>query len=151
MRRKKAVDVLYIDDLVFAYEAFVARAGSLKGRVFNLGGGPACTMSLLELIAILEKDLGRKVPAGFSDWRPADQKVYVSDIRRAKAELGWIPKVELRKGSAASWSGSKHSLSRRDRPDNAAHDYSQDRNAVPRGGGDPGKWEIPGLKPSGPI
>jgi len=57
------------------------------------GLGPSFTLSLLELVDLLEKDLGRKVPVSFSDWRPADQRIHISDIRRAQKDLSWAPSV----------------------------------------------------------
>jgi len=56
------------------------------------------TMSLLELLSFLENGLGRKIPVAYGDWRPADQKVYISDIRKAHADLGWAPKVRPEEG-----------------------------------------------------
>jgi len=44
-------------------------------------------MSLLELLDMLEGLCGRKITISRSDWRPGDQKVYVSDIRKAKKEF----------------------------------------------------------------
>ncbi len=90
---KQVRDVLFVDDLVNAYHAYVERSRQLGGAVFNMGGGPKFTMSLLELLKILEAELGRKIPVTFSDWRPADQKVYISDIRHAQEALGWAPQV----------------------------------------------------------
>jgi len=55
-------------------------------------------LSLLELLAILEKKLGREIKHKFSDWRPGDQKVFVSDISKAKKEFGWEPKISAEKG-----------------------------------------------------
>ena len=91
---KQVRDVLFVDDLVEAYQAYVRRSKTLGGQVFNLGGGPAFTMSLLDLVGILETRLNRKLDISFSDWRPADQKVYVSDIRKAGKLLGWSPTVK---------------------------------------------------------
>ncbi len=95
---KQVRDVLYVDDLVRALVAFLEKAPSLRGRVFNVGGGPSFTLSLLELRNILEKALGRKVPISFSDWRPADQKVYISDIRRIREQLSWMPELTPAEG-----------------------------------------------------
>ncbi len=95
---KQVRDVLYVDDLVDAYQAYVSRSKKLKGQVFNVGGGPTFTMSLLELVALLEKQLGRKLKVTFSEWRPADQKVYISNIARAKEVLGWSPKIPPEEG-----------------------------------------------------
>jgi CDP-paratose 2-epimerase len=86
-------DVLYVDDLVRAYRAAYRRIDAAAGEIFNIGGGPASTMSLLELLDMLGELLGRRVPVGYDDWRPGDQKVYVSDIRKAARVLGWRPRT----------------------------------------------------------
>jgi len=89
---KQVRDVLWVDDLVRAYEAFLERGP--KVGVFNMGGGPEFTLSLRELVARLETRLGRAVPFARADWRPSDQKVYVSDIRHAIDTLDWRPQVD---------------------------------------------------------
>jgi CDP-paratose 2-epimerase len=52
----------------------------------------------LELVAHLERRLGRPVPVSFADWRPSDQKVYISDISKVQHELGWAPKITPEQG-----------------------------------------------------
>ena len=47
---------------------------------------------------MLQDLLGKEVPVHFSDWRPGDQPVYISDIRKAKRDLGWSPKVTVSEG-----------------------------------------------------
>lgn len=89
-------DVLYVDDLVEAYELFLK--SNLKQEVFNIGGGPENTLSLLELLELLEDLTGKRTRIKYSDWRPSDQKVYVSDTRKLKERLGWEAKVDPRKG-----------------------------------------------------
>ncbi len=91
-------DALYIDDLVDAFEAAVMHIDVTRGQIYNIGGGPDCTVSPLELVRELEELLGKRIKASFSDWRPGDQKVYVSDIRRAQRDFGWTPKTDLRTG-----------------------------------------------------
>ena len=90
---KQVRDVLFVEDLVNAYEAYVRRSKKIGGQVFNVGGGPEFTQSLLEHVDILEKQLGKKLTIRYSDWRPADQRVYISNIAKAKEALGWAPKV----------------------------------------------------------
>jgi CDP-paratose 2-epimerase len=91
-------DVLWIDDLLDAYERAIDRIEKVRGRVYNLGGGPDYTLSLLELLDLLRAQSGAPVPHGFADWRPGDQRVFVSDVRRAAAELGWQPRVTPAEG-----------------------------------------------------
>jgi len=95
---KQVRDLLFVDDLCDAYDAAVARADALRGAVFNLGGGPDHTLSLLELVAMLEELTGRPLHPRFSDWRPGDQPVFVADISRASTALGWRPLVDVRTG-----------------------------------------------------
>jgi CDP-paratose 2-epimerase len=96
---KQIRDVLYIDDLLDAYDTAIARIDRVKGGVYNLGGGPQNTMSIwTEFGPLLEKLLGKSIPVGRGDWRPGDQKVFVADIRKAEKELGWEPKVGVEQG-----------------------------------------------------
>lgn len=101
---KQMRDVLHVDDLVSAYLTAItsARPG---GRIVNLGGGPRNTLSLLELVSLLESRLDRRLPCAFADWRPGDQRVYVSSISCAAATLGWQPTISPAEGVAAlvSW------------------------------------------------
>lgn len=91
-------DILFIDDLLDAYDAAFAAPGKAVGRAFNIGGGARNVLSLLELLRYIEDRQGKTLRYRFLDWRPADQKVFVSDIRLAAAELAWEPKVTARRG-----------------------------------------------------
>jgi CDP-paratose 2-epimerase len=96
---KQIRDVLYVDDLLNAYDVAIERIDKVQGQVYNLGGGPENTMSIWsEFGPILEKLLGKKVPVARGDWRPGDQKVFVADIRKAERELDWKPKVGVEEG-----------------------------------------------------
>jgi CDP-paratose 2-epimerase len=95
---KQIRDALWVEDLVELYERAAERADAVKGEVFNVGGGPANTLSLLELVATLEDRFGRKLDPAFADWRPGDQRVFVADVRKAGRVLGWRPKVSVGEG-----------------------------------------------------
>jgi len=95
---KQVRDVLWVGDLINAFEAFLGRDFRYKGEVFNIGGGPLNTVSLLELVEVLEKYSGRKVAVKYGPWRRFDQKVYVSDISKAKKLLNWKPQVSPYEG-----------------------------------------------------
>ncbi|MGF1503526.1 MAG: GDP-mannose 4,6-dehydratase [Anaerolineae bacterium] len=95
---KQVRDVLYIDDLVALYERAIDEGELVAGEVFNVGGGPANAISLLDLLELLAELHGRPVDYSFSTWRPGDQRVYVSDTRKAAQRLGWQPAVSMRDG-----------------------------------------------------
>lgn len=88
---KQVRDLLYVDDLVKAYDSFIF--SDIKHGVWNIGGGPENTTSLLEFIDFLQKETVRKIDITFSDWRASDQKVYISDLRKIKKDLRWEPHV----------------------------------------------------------
>jgi CDP-paratose 2-epimerase len=98
---KQIRDILHVDDAVAAYIAAMERIDEVRGQVFNLGGGPENTVSLLELLDDLEQILGEPVRRSFFGWRPGDQRVYVSDIRKLERVLGWKPQLSPREGVAA--------------------------------------------------
>jgi CDP-paratose 2-epimerase len=92
-------DVLYIDDLLDVYDAAIRQVGVAAGQAYNIGGGPANTMSVwAEFGPMLEQLMGRQIPVAFDDWRPGDQRIYVSDIRKARQELAWRPQVGVAVG-----------------------------------------------------
>lgn len=97
---KQVRDVLYIGDLVRAYDAAVENIGQTRGRAYNIGGGTANTLSLLELVTLLEEQFGTKLKFDFEDWRPGDQLVYISDLRKAFEDFGWTPQVSAVEGVA---------------------------------------------------
>ena len=93
---KQVRDVLYIDDLIDAYDLVVAKREISVGRVYNLGGGPERMLSVWgEFGPLLESLLGRSLPVTYAPRRPGDQLVYCSDISRAASDLGWSPKISV--------------------------------------------------------
>ena len=76
----------------------MARIDRVGGQIFNLGGGPGNTLSLLELVAELERLTGKPLQPAFADWRPGDQPVFVADVRRAAEALDWRPRVGVHEG-----------------------------------------------------
>lgn len=91
-------DVLFIDDLVDAFLLARKNIQQISASAFNIGGGPENTISLLELLDLIEELDGKRPATGFEAWRPGDQRYYVSDCRRYNAATGWWPRVWLREG-----------------------------------------------------
>jgi CDP-paratose 2-epimerase len=91
---KQVRDVLYVDDLTEAMIRAVAAIRTTAGRVYNIGGGPANAISVwYDFRQYLQDTLGSLPKVEFREWRPGDQRVYISDIRRARREFGWQPKI----------------------------------------------------------
>lgn len=91
-------DVLYVDDLVQAFLWAEQGIDELAGQAFNMGGGSANTVSLLELIDLIGQLHGRKPVVTFADWRTGDQRWYVSNTHKFKVNTGWRPRVNVREG-----------------------------------------------------
>ncbi|MBE2201405.1 MAG: GDP-mannose 4,6-dehydratase [Anaerolinea sp.] len=96
---KQVRDLLHVSDLIRAYELGIAHMDALSGEAFNLGGGPANTLSVwAEFGPLLEKLAQRPLPITYHDWRPGDQRVFIADIRQAAAKLGWQPRISPQEG-----------------------------------------------------
>ena len=109
---KQVRDVLHVDDLIDAYRLAIEHPQAVRGQAFNVGGGPDETLSLLELLAMLEARLGRRIAPDFADWRAGDQRIYVSDISRIGKALGWSPRIAAAEGvgQLIDWVGENRGL-----------------------------------------
>ncbi len=101
---KQVRDVLWIDDLIAAYDLAAARGDVAAGQIYNIGGGADNTMSIwTEFGPMLERLAGHALPVKYADWRPGDQPVYISDIRKAERDLHWRPRVSMPEGVERLW------------------------------------------------
>jgi CDP-paratose 2-epimerase len=91
-------DVLHVDDAVEAYVTAFDAIDEISGQAFNLGGGPANAISLVQLLAHIEAVTGETVDASFHAWRPGDQRYYVSDRRLIDSRLKLPPPRPWRRG-----------------------------------------------------
>jgi CDP-paratose 2-epimerase len=89
---KQVRDILFVEDLVNAFLLAQENMHLIAGNAFNIGGGVKNTISLLELINLIGDISGKKPLVHFDEWRPSDQKYYVSDFARFSAVTGWEPK-----------------------------------------------------------
>ena len=105
-------DILDVHDAVEAYLQAWRRIGEVKGRAFNLGGGPTNAVSLRQLLAHMAGLVGREIDVQWSDWRAGDQRYFVADTRAAEAALELGPKVPWRDGVArlARWLAAERRL-----------------------------------------
>ncbi len=98
---KQVRDVLFVDDLVDAFVRAWSRIGALAGRAFNIGGGVMNTVSLRELLGLIETLGRRHVETSYAGWRPGDQRYYVSDTTAFTEATGWMARVGPRSGVEA--------------------------------------------------
>jgi CDP-paratose 2-epimerase len=94
-------DILFVEDLVDAFLLAQHHMDRLTGNAFNMGGGPKNAISLLQLLDMIERLTGSKPPVSFSDWRPGDQRYYVSDFTKFSLATGWSPKFTAENGVKA--------------------------------------------------
>jgi CDP-paratose 2-epimerase len=87
-------DLLHIDDLIRLYKCAAADPARSAGQIFNVGGGPTRTLSLIELLVLLEQQLATKIRVSYAAPRAGDQPVFVADIRKAEREFGWHPVID---------------------------------------------------------
>lgn len=92
---KQTRDILYASDAAAAFAAFYR---SPVPGTYNIGGGPANMISLVESIAMIEEIAGRKADVTFGDERFGDLRYFVADTRRFQAATGWAPRVQPREG-----------------------------------------------------
>jgi len=104
---KQVRDVLHADDLIQLYRAAYTHREKMNGEIFNIGGGSANSLSLLELLSLLSEILG--IPQLLftpNPRRASDQDCFIADIRKAERILNWSPSISCREGiiSMLEWS-----------------------------------------------
>jgi CDP-paratose 2-epimerase len=98
-------DILHVSDAVMAYRTVLARIDDVAGRAFNLGGGPANSVSLRMVLEEIEALAGYKIPVTHQDWRTGDQFYFVADTARLQEAVGWRAGIGWRDGlrDLAEW------------------------------------------------
>lgn len=91
-------DILYVSDLIRAFALASTQIDRTAGQIFNIGGGPDRTISLLELVNRLEQLTGHRLSLTYEAARAGDQPIYVSGIEKAAREFGWQPEVSIDAG-----------------------------------------------------
>jgi CDP-paratose 2-epimerase len=91
-------DILYVEDLVRAMRLAQGNMPRLAGRAFNIGGGPANCISLVELLSMIADIHGHAPRYSFDQWRTGDQRYFVADTRRFRTATGWEPQTGAAQG-----------------------------------------------------
>ena len=89
---KQVRDLLHIDDLAALLNRQMQQIELLSGKIFNVGGGLANSLSLSETTRLCEEITGHKIPiAQVPKNRPDDLKVYITDNAYVTQMTGWTP------------------------------------------------------------
>jgi CDP-paratose 2-epimerase len=91
-------DLLHVQDLARALLSAEQCLPALAGEAFNIGGGPANTVSLNELIDYIAELRGVRPRVEYDNWRVGDQRWYVSDCRKFARATGWRPMTSVADG-----------------------------------------------------
>ena len=94
---KQVRDIVYATDVADAFLRFFERG---EPGVYNIGGGEAHAISLLECIDLIDEITGRKSDVRFSEARFGDLKYFICDCRKAWEVLGWKPTIAPKAGVA---------------------------------------------------
>ncbi|OIP96285.1 MAG: CDP-paratose 2-epimerase [Thiomicrospira sp. CG2_30_44_34] len=95
---KQVRDLLYASDCVALYLKAADNIETIKGQVFNIGGGIENSSSLLELFQFLEQELDISMTYKQLPPRESDQRVFVADITKAQKMINWTPNVTKAEG-----------------------------------------------------
>ena len=98
-------DYLHVADLAHAHLLALNALEAGKNQVFNLGSGIG--YSVFEVINEIENVVEGKLSKVITPNRPGDPAVLLADIDKAKQELGWMPKANLKQIIFDSWQGAK--------------------------------------------
>jgi len=89
-------DVLWVADLLDLYDRCLN--STRKSGLYNAGGGIDRSLSVREALGLLESKLARPVHFTLDQWRPGDQKLFISDNTKALTELSWRPTTSVSDG-----------------------------------------------------
>jgi len=90
----QARDFTYVDDIAMGTVLAMMPVGY---EVFNLGGGRN-PLTMLQVIELMEKALGKKARINHKPANPADVDATWADISKGKRILGWAPAVTPEEG-----------------------------------------------------
>lgn len=90
---KQVRDVLHVKDVTALYFKAVSSIDKIAGNAFNVGGGLENSLSILELLKVLENELDITLEFENIQERLNDQKVFIADYSKAETMIGWRPTV----------------------------------------------------------
>jgi CDP-paratose 2-epimerase len=96
---KQVRDVLFVEDMLALLDVQMSQLSSLRGEVFNVGGGASNAISLREATSAMQEISSRSTSVTQSDKvRQGDVVLYFTDNRKVSQHFGWQPRTDLRAG-----------------------------------------------------
>ncbi|MEI8156266.1 MAG: GDP-mannose 4,6-dehydratase [Burkholderiales bacterium] len=95
---KQVRDILHAEDMVRLYLEAARCIRSTAGNAYNIGGGVGNSLSVLELMQLIEDTIGFKPRSRHIAARESDQKYFVADISKIRSAIGWEPLISKQEG-----------------------------------------------------
>ncbi|HEX8525195.1 MAG TPA: NAD-dependent epimerase/dehydratase family protein [Tepidisphaeraceae bacterium] len=135
---KQVRDILFAEDLVDAFLLAQANMETCTGQAFNIGGGVKNTISLIDLLDLIEQLNGARPDVRFGAWRPGDQRYYVSDTAKMRRMTEWLPKIGVEEGVTRLYNWLRDNVIKPKRPSGSSRTpgkaaWSEDRKDEPEG------------------
>lgn len=91
-------DFIFIEDVMTAYDAAIAHSKNVKGEVFNVGTSVQRTIG--DVVAVAKNITGAAIEPSYGAMGAVQHEpgMWVADITKIKAILGWEPSFSLEKG-----------------------------------------------------
>ncbi len=91
-------DLLYVEDLIEAYDLAIKNIKKVRGSAFNIGGGIKNAYSVIQVIKLLQKNMNHVSPVTYVESRLGDQKYFVSSNKKIEKDLSWKAKTNFKQG-----------------------------------------------------
>lgn len=107
---KQVRDLIYVEDVIRAFDLAIKNIKHVAGESLNLGGGKENAVSLLEVIDFLGQLTAKTNPLFFTDWRPGDNKCYYTNYAKIRRLLGWQPHFSWKDGISRTYEWVQNNL-----------------------------------------
>ncbi|MFW5703477.1 MAG: NAD-dependent epimerase/dehydratase family protein [Patescibacteria group bacterium] len=91
-------DLLYVDDLIDAYQRAISEIDQVKGCAFNIGGGTSNAYSLRQVLTLLTSITQTEPQITYDETRSGDQTYFVSANDTILQKLNWRPQTAFTDG-----------------------------------------------------
>lgn len=88
---KQVRDLIHIEDLFELVDLEINNMSACNGKIYNVGGGNNCSLSILETTRLCNEFTGNKMDIGrIEKDRENDVRIYISDSTKVQQDIGWF-------------------------------------------------------------